>query len=295
LPPTEPRLRCLGLELGGGKSSRTAVVVLDYYPSEQKIFIVDAQAQVQGNRHDTGDEILLETLHKYQAQTILVNAPLTLPPCFDCTLPVCPTYRHCEVAQVAWMRDEGERLKLSGLKAPTPYTQRPIDVAMRGLLQQGLAVDFPVDETLGAGPAPLVARIRYLARHLKNVDLLEVNPRLVMARLGEWYDISARHLKRYRDIGEGLEQRVQMLHAIGRGAEEKIPQLFIYQEDTDALCREIAVFDAFICALMGVFRAAGLADQPLPGFLPAWGTTLLPRRRLRPVQSRARMEFDQES
>lgn len=274
-------IRSIGLELGGGKSARTALVALDYYPKEKKIFVVETDQQIQGNREFSGDEVLLASLRALSAKILAVNAPLTLPPCFSCTLPVCPGYRKCEVPEVAWMREEGERLGLTAQKMPTPYTQRPIDVAMRGLLQQGLPVDIAFDETLGAGPAPLVARMRYLARHLQGMEFLEVSPKLVLLRLVEWFPISARNIKRYRDINEGLEHRLQILRTICANTDATIPSLFIYEEDLDSLARELCVFDALISALMACWKQAGLCEQNLPGFAPAWGSCLLPKRRLK--------------
>lgn len=270
-------IRCLGIELGGGKSARTSIVVLDYFPQEGKIFLVDTASQIQGSREKTGDEELIEKTLSFSPEIIGINAPLSMPPCMGCELE-CPGFSFCDVPEVKWMRGEAKRMDLWPVKFPTPYTQRPVDVAIRSRVQEYLSVDIPLEETLGSGKAPLLARMLYLKRHLKN-EFLEVNPRIAVASLAEWFEIEHRELRRYREIDDGIEYRSRILDKIGnREEKQKVPHLFLYQEDISDLAEDLSLFDALFCGLMSVYSKAGLLDQQIFGFDPKWGTLAFPKK-----------------
>lgn len=260
----------LGLELGGSKSSRTAVVVLDYYKDKNKVFVSEIFTHIQGDHEETGDERLVERLNAYRPSVIGVNAPLSLPPCITCTLPVCPTYQQCSVPAVEWMRKQAKKLKLSKAKHPTPYTQRPGDVALRGML------NVPLEETLGAGRSPLAARMQYLKRHMSVEKLIEVNSRVALSGLIDWYRLSARDLRRYRNVEFGVETRYSILERMGEESSmNAIPDLFLYKADTLALAQHLVAFDAFLSAMMALASDLGLlAKAPGPS---DWGFVASPK------------------
>src|SRR5690349_19446228 len=99
----------MGIELGGGKSARTSVAVLDYFPEEKKIFIAELFPHVQGDKFISGDEALLQIVNSFEVEWIAIHAPLSLPPCIPCKL-ACPGFLRCTVPAVKWMRKEGEKL-----------------------------------------------------------------------------------------------------------------------------------------------------------------------------------------
>lgn len=268
----------LGLELGGGKSARTSLVVLKYFPAEKKVFLQEVHSQLQATREESGDEALLKLLNTFPAaETLAVHAPLSLAPCITCQLPVCPRFEQCTVPSVAWMREEAKRLKLTALKAPTPYTQRPVDLYLRGRVQKDLPIDVPLEETLGSGLAPLAARMQYLKRHLPQKKFLEVNPKISIAAIAQWFGISQRELRRYRDMEDGAQNRIFLLEAIARGSKNiDVPTLFLYNADTVLLAKDLDAFDAFITALMPIYQEAGLLRNYDPDYEGAWGTVALP-------------------
>jgi hypothetical protein len=90
-------------------------------------------------------------------------------------------------------------------------------------------------------------------------------------------------------MGEGIEQRLQLLRLIEQG-QQNAPQLFLYQEDLEPLCRELSAFDAFISALMAVYKVAGLAENPL--FDASWGSSIVPVQRSRLLQNRVKISCD---
>ncbi len=91
----------LGIDLGGGKGKKTALATLR---------VDGAAATVVDIAPRTGavpfyDPTLLETIRAYGDETLLcIDAPLTLPPCLRCTVPVCPGQELCVDPSVVEMR-----------------------------------------------------------------------------------------------------------------------------------------------------------------------------------------------
>jgi len=267
--------RYVGVELGG--SRRTAVVALDYFASEQKVFLSSLQSPPAAEEGETADDTLIRVVNELEPLGIGVDAPLTLPPCVRCPLP-CPTIALCEVPAVKWMREEVKNARFAKHKLPSPYTQRPVDYLLRGRWQEDAFVPFPVDESFGSGRAPLAARMQYLQRHLRTVNgFLEVNPRLALGGVATWYNLGAREVRRARDVEVGAEVRLELLDAISRPPRfENVPHLFLYNSDITALAQDISAFDALLCALMVMGDALGLLEEP--EFDPEWGVVAKPRR-----------------
>lgn len=171
----------IGVDLGGGKGKTTAVARLRLREptgaGEAPLVVLD--------ECDSGpwyDERLLRYLRGHAGEAVVaIDAPLTLPVCVRCTLPVCPGSEVCDVDVVAWFR---ARAGLPARAKPryTPYTQRVTEVLLHedyGILPR---------ETLGQGMGPLTARGAYLVQGLRgayqlNRDLLEVYPKATLARL----------------------------------------------------------------------------------------------------------------
>jgi hypothetical protein len=194
----------LGIDLGGGKGKTTALATVR----------VDGQlATVVDIAPRTGappfyDTALLETIRGYGDETLLcIDAPLTLPPCLRCVLPVCPGQDACVDPSVIEMRalaaeggDGGQdryqgrfndrhverysdRDTRRGKPLITPYTQRATEVHLSRRL------GIVAREGLGQGTGPLAARATHLVRALAdrftlNQNLIEVYPKATLALLG---------------------------------------------------------------------------------------------------------------
>src|SRR4051812_38136953 len=140
------------------------------------------------------DAGLVQAIREHGSEALVcVDAPLTLPPCLRCEVPVCPGQDSCVDPAVLEMRrlaedDEETRDHRRGKPNVTPYTQRATEVYLhrrRGVLPR---------ETLGQGMGPLTARAAHLMRALAdgfrlNENLIEVYPKATLAllRLGEPY------------------------------------------------------------------------------------------------------------
>jgi hypothetical protein len=271
--PTNAR-RFLGLELGG--SRRTAVVAIDYFPAEGKVFLAESAIHLHGTKDETADEALVRTVNRLEPDLISVDAPLTFPPCLTCELGDCPGAFACPKESVKWMREESERRRWSKAKFPPPYTHRPVDLLMRGKWQEDAPLPLPSDEAFGSSRAPLAARISYLRRLFACKKLLESNPRFAMAGIADWYNVSTRELRRCRDMEYGAENRFTILNKLAeRSSVPGLPHVFLYMTDVVGLSKELSAFDALLCALMGLFSTLDLLE---PNELPAeWGSLARPR------------------
>jgi predicted nuclease with RNAse H fold len=185
--------RFLGVDLGGGKGKKTALAVLELRDGGIAVVALMPRS-AEAPLYDAG---LVQAIRTHgNAALVCVDAPLTLPPCLRCEVPVCPGQENCTDPAVVEMRrlavegdgDEPTRDRRRGKPNVTPYTQRATEVYLhrrRGVLPR---------ETLGQGMGPLTARAAHLTRALAgefrlNENLIEVYPKATLAllRLGEPY------------------------------------------------------------------------------------------------------------
>lgn len=277
---TEPRSspnqtkRYLGLELAGAKNQKTALSVLEYYPREQKIFLLDVYDRISSHDQQTGDEALLETIHEatsnvsHRVAKLGVNVPIELPPCIGCVRKACVHSGKCPVPAVKWMYEqtkkasEDEDLDMN-IREITPYTQRPFEIWARyqilPLLQKEFR--FEIDEALGGNRAPLTARMHYLQRHLGSLPIVEVWPKLTVSSMAQSLGLPKRQILNYRKPEEGHAARVELLDAI---AMKK--GVFIYERDLKKLAQSVTAFDSFICAYTALLSDRDLTVKPPKDF-----------------------------
>jgi hypothetical protein len=268
----EKAKRYLGLELAGAKNQKTAVAALDYYPKGGKVFLLDIF-----DRLPSGDQPLLDLFDEMEGDIsrMGVNVPLELPPCLTCSKRSCVLERKCKTGAVDWMRELTQQAMDDGARVNdfTPYTQRPVELWIRYKVLPLLPVThrFEVDEALGGNKAPLTARMHFLKRHLRNIPLAEVWPKLSIAIIAQQLGLSKRVITRYRQLEEGMHAREAILEAI---TERR--SVFIYERDVRKLTKSLAAFDAFICAYTALLADHDLcADMP-KGFPAASGWVEFP-------------------
>lgn len=244
--------RYLGLELSGAKNQKTSLAVLEFYPREKKIFLLDIYDKITHRENQTSDEALLEVIEEMDQEVMGmgVNVPLELPPCVTCTEESCPLPVNCNITSVKWMRELSQKThenssSLNRQKDFTPYTQRPIELWIRHHIFPKIPASalFEVDETLGGNRAPLTARMNFLKRHLKNIFLYEVWTKLSVAILASRLGLPKRVIQTYRHLEDGAISREEILLALTGNKE-----MFIYEADLRKLSQNLTAFDAFICA-----------------------------------------------
>jgi hypothetical protein len=245
--------RYFGLELAGAKNQKTSLAVLEFYPKEKKIFLLDIFDRITQREDQTTDEALLEVIHEMDEDLakIAVNVPLELPPCICCTRKDCASPSQCLHPSVKWVNANFKKSPKS--KEFTPYTQRPIEIWIRHEVFPQLPKTslFEIDETLGGNKAPLTARMHFLKKHLSGIALVEVWPKLSVAILAHQMGIPKRVVSTYRQLENGIQSREEILTRLAKERE-----IFIYEADMRKLSQSLACFDAFICAFTAL-----LSDQ----------------------------------
>jgi hypothetical protein len=232
----------LGVDLGGGKGKKTALATLRADPDGATV----VEIAPRGGAMPLYDTALIDTIRSFGPGTLLcVDAPLTLPPCLRCAVPVCPGQDECVDGAVVEMRAisasgvGGDRFR-RGKPSVTPYTQRTTEVYLAHRL------GIVPREALGQGTGPLAARAAHLARALAdrfrlNHNLLEVYPKGTLAALG--------FLRPYKKHLKERETRAEVLEALS-GELRFGPG--VWRE----LCiQSDHLFDAVICAFTGYLWA----------------------------------------
>lgn len=253
--------RFAGVSLGGGKTDRTAVAVVEYYPQQKRIFLRSIRERIKAEGDESADlhlhQILTDADTKFEI--IAFDAPLQLPKCMRCELK-CPGYERCKVTEIRWMwdwhRKRGKQKKPN--KIFTPYTERCAEMYISAALEEPF---FP-SHALGANAAPLAARAHFIRRRLaKKQAVMEVYPRLSLWRIGRALKVAKNHLRYHKHPVDGDEARLAILKAI---VDAEIT--FIYQQDLRLLVENNTAFEAFICALTAHLKFRGQTETPPTGY-----------------------------
>lgn len=275
--------RYLGLELSGAKNAKTTLATLEYYPKENKVFLLDVHSGIGADSTKDSDTVLVETILDHAEGhpnfKIGVNVPLTLPPCFTCTKKTC-SQEVCTSPEVKWMKTMPLSKKPVSKKTAklknffTPYTQRPIELWLKHEVISKLPekIQFEIDETLGGNKAPLTARMHYLQRHLHKFEIHEVLPKLTVALLMSSQKTSVKLLQNYRKMEEGAEARQIILEKLCERND-----IFIYDRDMKKLTQNLNAFDAFLCAYTILLFDQNECVNPPKGFPVSSGWIRYPK------------------
>ncbi len=257
-------LRFAGVSLGGGKTDKTAVAQIEYFPEQKRIFLKSLFTNVASVGDKSSDLALHEILTEHKFKYVAFDTPLSLPLCMTCELK-CPGFEKCKLPHIKWMWEYHNKRHKS--KRPnklfTPYTERCVEMYISSELEENF---FP-SHALGANAAPLAARAHFVARRLKKLALIEVYPKLSLWRIGLSLDIPKSYLRFHRHSMDGDEARYYILSRI---IESNIA--FIYQQDLRAMVENMNAFDAFIAALTAYLKHR-VQTEPRPKDFPkleAW-------------------------
>jgi hypothetical protein len=240
-------IHALGVDLGGGKGKKTALATLRVEGDGATVVGIAPRMGAQ----PLYDNALVETIRAHADGALLcIDAPLTLPPCLRCEVPVCPGQDSCVDAAVVEMRaissaaaaagDRPSRDSRRGKPSITPYTQRTTEVYMTHRL------GIVPREAMGQGTGPLAARAAHVTRALAdrfrlNDNLLEVYPKGTLAALG--------FVRPYKKHLKERETRAEILEALA-------PELRFGPGVWRELCiQSDHLFDAVICAFTGYLWA----------------------------------------
>jgi hypothetical protein len=97
-----------GLSLGGGRRENFFFSLLEYYPEKQRWFLKSLH-QVKDEEIQDRDEIITSWISQYGLRKMVVDFPLSAPPCEECKLK-CPGANVCPQVPVMAVRSEMKQL-----------------------------------------------------------------------------------------------------------------------------------------------------------------------------------------
>jgi hypothetical protein len=251
--------RFIGVSLGGGKTDKTALSVIEFYPLQKKIFLSRLFDKIKTENDISADLALhrLITQCPPPVESVAFDVPLQLPKCLMCRLK-CPGYENCKEPEIEWMwkHYRASLTKKSPPRLFTPYTERCVEQ----YLQTELEEPFHLQHALGSNLAPLTARAQFITRRLE-LPLLEVFPKLSLWRIGNALHLPKSQLRLHRHWDGGPTSRQLVLSKM---MDKNLA--FIYDQDVKTLVDSPHAFDSFICALTGLLSFMGHCEQRPKGF-----------------------------
>jgi hypothetical protein len=251
--------RFIGVSLGGGKTDKTCLSVIEYYPAQGKIFLSRLFDKIKSEGEVSADL----QLHRLIAQmpppveNVAFDVPLQLPKCLTC-VHRCPGFEDCQEPEILWMwkHYRAQAKKKSPPRLFTPYTERCVEQ----YLQTELEEPFQLGHALGSNLAPLTARAQFIIRRL-DFPVVEVFPKLSLWRIGNALHIAKSHLRYHRHWEGGQTSRQTVLSKM---MDKNLA--FIYDQDVKILIESPQAFDSFLCALTGLLSFLGHCESRPKGF-----------------------------
>lgn len=253
-------LHFLGLSLAGGKTDKACLVILDYYPSQKRIFLRQTYEKIGSEGEISGDLKIHEILKLYErnSKILALDVPFKLPLCLTCKLN-CPGFENCKEDHILWMwkYQKDRRNKKRPQKLFTPYTQRCVEL----YLQTEIEEKFILSHAMGANAAPLLARASFISKRIENLKMIEVSPRVALWRLGSSLKLMKSHLRGYKHSSYGQQSRRSLLHAFG-----KLDWIFTYEQDRKILIENPHAFEALLLAYTAFLTFKGKTEPRPHGF-----------------------------
>ena len=261
-------IRFVGVSLCGGKTNKSALACIEYFPDQKKIFLSHLESQIS-NSSLSGDEKIHKFVSEkpYPSESVAFDVPLNLPKCLRCKLK-CPGYETCEVDEVKWLRKHYSEWnkKKRPRRSFTPYTERCAEFFLAHYLEE----KFLTSHALGANLAPLTARALFIKRRLKT-QTIEVNTSISLWRLGRSLGIQKSYLRQYKHSVEGVSIRKTLLDKL-----QDKNVAFLYAQDIKTMINNSQAFDAFLCALTGVLNFLGECEKRPKGYPKNEGWVSIP-------------------
>jgi hypothetical protein len=252
-------VRFAGVALGGAKTDKTSVAILEFYPDKKRVFLRSLRDRVTAKGDVLADDALIDVLTKeeHDLASVAFDVPLQLPKCVRCEVK-CPGMGKCTQPEVKWMREQ--HAKRAREKRPnkmfTPYTERASEVYIANELEE----PFHPSHALGANAAPLTARAHFIGKRLR-MPMVEVYPKLSLWRMGCALSIPLSYLRFHKHSVGSEEARHYILKRL---IEKEIA--FIYQQDLRTMVDDNIAFEAFICAMTAFLKHRGQTEKRPTGF-----------------------------
>src|SRR5665647_172479 len=98
-----------GMSLGGGRKENFFFSLLEYFPEKKRWFLKSLH-QVKDEEIRDRDEIITSWVNQYGLKQLVVDFPLSHPPCEASCLPQCQGAQMCPRLEVLEVRDEMKKL-----------------------------------------------------------------------------------------------------------------------------------------------------------------------------------------
>lgn len=251
--------RFIGVSLGGGKTDKACVAVVEYYPKHKKVFLSRLVEKIKSDEVHSADFKIHEVIDQYRGEIEFVSfdVPFRLPNCLSCQKK-CPGIESCDEPHVEWMWEYTRKLhkKKKPRKLFTPYTQRCVEMYLGTQIEES----FSLQHAMGANCAPLLARAMFIQRRLKT-PCIEVNPKISVWRIGRSLQVMKSHLLFHKHAVGGDESRRAILAALSSHS-----VAFVYDQDVKLMIENNHAFESFICALTGFLKFKGMTEPRPEGF-----------------------------
>ncbi len=267
-----------GIGVGSGRKESFYFSVLEFFEKENRWFLKTCQ-QLREFEYPETEDSLLAWINDFDLSTVIVDFPLSMPPCFDCKLD-CPGSVKCPEPEVIakrktiedLLRDdqdkiennpkkyEKERLNNSSLllskslkrklrKGFVPYWNRVEDVDLWIDYHDDLMSFFKKGlSSFGNENSIQVLRFKYLERHFpKSVKVLETNYEVALIELKRHKVISSKDLALLGTFDSSDLARESIVKKI-----EKKFDLFIYEKDRETLIKRPRAFKSLLLTLAGL-------------------------------------------
>lgn len=279
----------IGIHISGPNVSKTSIVILNGQPNKIPLTIYGLYEKIGSVGKLFSDDRILDILsiQKFY-KFICVDSPLSVPPCVNCKLSICPGILNCENINVAYMLRLNEKLKkefrLRKKRPINPQTQRISDIIYQLYIKTLINTKSPKILSLFTEPSynsnliPLITRATILQKRLNYLSpqytLIETSIPWALLQIANFYNLSLQHLEHYKNFEHGKNYRFKFLEVL-----IKNHWINISMKDRKNICYSIENFNAFIASLTCAFCALGLfkniiADHTLKSwqqiFIPAF-------------------------
>jgi len=266
------RANTAGIHLSGPNSPKTSVVIMTGGFLEGNLKMLHVFEKIGAIGQLFSDERLYELLQHMQPAEVLVDSPLTEPPCVACQRPVCPGVNACDDIAVAMMQSMANtHPKGRHRKRPiNPQSQRIWDV------YRWFEADHHLQEpSYSANMAPLVVRGKTLQRRLNSLAvpilLKETSVPHGLRFLVEALGLPQEYADQYRSFELGRFHRSEILESMFRKG-------WIALNEADTVEGSVENFNAFIAAFTAALLMDGCCLMPHTQFFEQQGWVYLPNQ-----------------
>ncbi len=267
-------VKLAGIHLAGPNSLKTTVVMMTGFLGEGNLKITSIHDRLGPMQKLFSDERLFELLQHERPDRIMIDCPLTHPPCVACTRAACPGVIACEDIAVSYMQKLLEATPGRRRKRPlNPQTQRVWDV------ESWFEHPNPLQEpSYSANKAPLVVRAMTLQRRLNSLPdrpiLYETSVPHALLALAEQWALPHRLAYEYRAFESGEDQREAWIKAF---RSRNLLSADTRLHDLAQVTQDIEIFSAWISAWVAYWELADKAPGPSNPFYREQGWVYLPR------------------